>query len=120
MAESEIVVGEGRTRVILRTAQFGADLVVIIGNENEHIGAVAIGEWDDVHQRASVSVHTRLGHKDDVLAQRAAHAISKSTRSVVCVIAGVHLDSITSAEIEQVVKNTEAAVEKFLESPRNQ
>ncbi len=112
----EIVAGEGRTRVTLRTSKLGSDLVVFIANENAHIGAVAVGEYDETSKRTSVSVHTRVGHKDDALAQSAAYAISRSTRRPVCVVAGVHLEDITTAEITQIVANAKTAVDKLIDS----
>jgi hypothetical protein len=83
--------GEGRSQVSLNAVTFGSDLLVQIFNVNAHIGAVAIGEFDFKNVRASVSVITRLGHKDDAMAQKAAYLICKSTRKTVCVVAGVHL-----------------------------
>lgn len=92
----------------------GSDFVVCIYNENAHVGAVAVGDYCHEEKRASVSVITRLGHKDDVLAQEAAHAISKATRKPVCVIAGVHLDGITRQEIDEIVKNSRKVVDKLI------
>ncbi len=103
---------------MLRTSRLGSDLVVFISNENGHIGAVAIGEYDETSERASVSVHTRLGHKDDAIAQSAAYAISKSTRCPVCVIAGVHIEKIITTEIAEVVANAKTAVDKLIDSLR--
>ena len=114
MDELRAVAGEGRTAVSLRADALGDNLVVLIYNENAHIGAVAVGEWDEKEQRASVSVHTRLGHKDDAIAQKAAYTISKSIKKPVCVIAGVHVENITAEEINRVLDNSDAAVEKFL------
>ena len=108
--------GDGRTRVKLQANTIGDDLVVSIYNENAHLGAVAVGEYDPEHQRASVSVITRLGHKDDALAQRAAHSISKATKKPVCVIAGIHLENITQKEIDEISKNAVSAVEEFINS----
>jgi len=108
--------GEGRSRVALRATSLGSDLIVFIYNENAHIGAVAIGEYDETSQRTSVSVHTRPGHKDDVVAQKAAYAISRSTKAPVCVIAGVHVESITPHEIAGIIANAETAVEQFINS----
>ena len=116
--EGSFLAGEGRCRVALRPSSFGADLVVYIYNENAHIGAVAIGEYDETGQRTSVSVHTRLGHKDDILAQKAAHAISRSTKAPVCVIAGVHIESISPEEIASIIANAETVVEQFINSRR--
>jgi hypothetical protein len=116
----QFATGEGRGRIALRAVRMGNDLVVLIYNENAHLGAIAVGEWDSSHQRATVSIHTRLGHKDDAVAQRAAYAISKTTRRSSCVIAGIHLDNITREEIETVLANTDLAVAQLvasLESP---
>ena len=114
MAKYELTKGEGRTRVALAADDIGSDLIVYIYNENAHIGAVAVGEYDFEHQRASVSVITRLGHKDDAIAQKAAYLISKSTRKPVCVIAGVHINDITSEEIDKTLANADSAVEELL------
>ncbi|OGO25377.1 MAG: hypothetical protein A2144_09470 [Chloroflexi bacterium RBG_16_50_9] len=108
--------GRGRTKVSLQAQSFGSDLVLLIYNENAHIGAVAVGEYDFEHERASVSVITRLGHKDDAVAQQAAYLVSRSLKKPVCVIAGIHLDDITRDEIERFVENATLAVESFIKS----
>ena len=110
--------GKGRVKVSLLASNMGDDPVVFIYNEDAHIGAVAVGEYDHKEERTSVSVITRLGHKDDAIAQKAAYLISKSTRRPVCVIAGIHLDNITKEEIDKILENAEIAVEKFLDSKR--
>lgn len=114
MCEQKITKGEGRTRISLSTQGFGDDLVVSIYNENAHIGAVAVGEYDHRQNRTSTSVITRLGHKDDVIAQKAAYLISKHTKRPSCVIAGVHLDDITEEEIQKFLENTDSLVKDFL------
>ena len=48
---------------------------MFIYNKNAHVGAVAIGEYDNEDERASVSMITRLRHKDDAIAQKAAYLI---------------------------------------------
>jgi len=114
MGEHKITKGEGRTRLSLSVQDFGGDLVVLICNENAHIGAVAVGEYDHTEKRASTSVITRLGHKDDAIAQKAAYLISRQTKRPSCVIAGVHLDDITEEEIRQFLANANSLVEDFL------
>jgi hypothetical protein len=114
MVEYELTKGEGRARVNVTVNSLGSDLVVRIYNQNAHIGAVAIGDYDGEHQRASVSLITRLGHKDDALAREAAYLLSKSIRRPVCVIAGVHLDHITREEIDEVLANTKIAVSEII------
>jgi len=114
MVEYELTKGEGRARVNVTVNSLGSDLVVRIYNQNAHIGAVAVGEYDYEHERASVSVITRLGHKDDALAGEAAYLLSKSIRRPVCVIAGVHLDNITKEEIDKILANTKIAVSEII------
>ncbi len=106
--------GAGRTKVNLSAHNRGGDPVVCIYNENAHIGAVAVGEYDHKEERASTSVVTRLGHKDDILAQKAAHLISKYTKKPTCVIAGIHINNITKKEIDQVLENTTSLVGEII------
>jgi hypothetical protein len=115
---ADIIINQGgvRTRVTLKASTFGDDIVVLIYNENPHVGAVAVGEWDKDNKRASVSLITRLGHKDDAVAQQAAHDISKAVKRPVCVVAGIHLDDITLREIKTVLKNSKLAVEALIRS----
>jgi hypothetical protein len=115
MVEYELTKGEGRARVNVTVSSMGSDLVVRICNQNAHIGAVAIGDYDYEHARASVSLITRLGHKDDALAREAAYLLSKSIKKPVCVIAGIHLDNITKEEIDQILSNTKIAVNEIVD-----
>ena len=82
----EITRGEGRVGVSLSSQYLGDDLLVCVYNENAHIGAVAVGEYDHRQGRTSTSVITRLGHKDDVIARKAAFLISRHTKKPCCVI----------------------------------
>ena len=114
MAEQELTMGKGRATVNVAVDSLGSDLVVRIYNKNAHIGAVAMADYDHEHERASVSVITRLGHKDDALAVEAAYLLSKSIRRPVCVIAGVHLDNITGEEIDEILANTRTAISEII------
>jgi hypothetical protein len=114
-SEREFVRGEGRTRLTLSAKSLGDDLVISIFNENAHIGAVAVGEYDHETERASTSVITRHGHKDDAIAFKAAYMVSRRTKRPSCVIAGVHLDDITEAEIQEFLANADLLVEDFLQ-----
>lgn len=93
----------------------GHDLVVCIYNENAHLGAAAVGEYDHEEGRASSSVITRLGHRDDEVAKKQAHFIARHTRKPVCVISGIHLDNITKQEIEEILSQAESLVSEFLD-----
>lgn len=114
MDEYNITGGEGRTKVTLSAHQMGSDPIVYLYNENAHIGAVAVGEYEHKEKRASTSVITRLGHKDDAVAQKAAYLISKAMKKPVCVIAGIHVDNITEVEINQILENASSLVDEFI------
>jgi gallate decarboxylase subunit D len=110
----ELNKGTGRTAIFLSVQTIGTDLLVSLFNAQAHIGAVAVAEFSAAENRASTSIITRLGHKDDHIARSAAHKLCKHLRKPVCVIAGIHLDNITQEEIEQIVQNCAAAVDEFL------
>lgn len=114
MDRYELAKGDGRTEVNISACFMGNDLIVRIYNEKAHIGAVAVGEYDHAEGRTSISVITRLGHKDDVIAQKVAYSIAKQTKNPVCVIAGVHIDDITEEEINKVLTNTQALADEFI------
>jgi gallate decarboxylase subunit D len=108
--------GSGRTKVCLSTQWIGKDLIVCLFNEHGHIGAVAVADYCHEENRASTSVITRLGHKDDSVANRAAHDLCKQLGAPVCAIVGIHLDKITSEEIAQISQNCDKLVKKFVNS----
>ena len=97
--------GKGRSRVSLNTHWIGEDLVVYIFNESAHIGAVAVSEYCNKKDRASTSVITRFGHKEDSIASNMAHIFSKTLKTPVCAIVGIHLDNISGDEIAQIIQN---------------
>jgi len=97
--------GTGRTRITLSTSYIGKDLIICLSNDAGHIGAVAVADYSEKENRASVSVLTRLGHKEDSVATGAAHELCKIVKRPVCVIVGIHLDNITDKEIAQILEN---------------
>ena len=105
--------GVDRTRVSLATKPIGNDLVVFLFNEQGHLGAVAVAEYSFEESRASTSVITRLGHKDDAVAYSAAQKLCKRLKRPVCAIAGIHLDDITEEEITLITRNCEKLVDRL-------
>jgi len=97
--------GEGRTRVGMSVSRIGEDLIVCLFNDAGHIGAVAVADYSEKENRASVSVITRFGHKEDRLASDTASSLCKAIRRPVCVIAGIHLDGIKEDEIAEILEN---------------
>ena len=114
MARFELTKGKGRTKVNLSAYYIGNDLVLFVYNDNAHIGAVAVGEYDHNEQRTSTSVITRLGHKDDAIAQEVAHSITKRTKRPACAIVGIHIDSPTESEINKILDNARALANEFI------
>jgi gallate decarboxylase subunit D len=108
--------GAGRTQVCLSIQRIGKDLIIYLFNESGHIGAVAVADYCHAEDRASTSVITRLGHKDDSVARQAAHALCKRLKKPVCAIVGIHVDNITSEEISQIILNCDSLVAKFANS----
>lgn len=107
--------GRGRTKVNLLAHYMGTNLVVCIYNDNAHLGAAAVGEYDHEEGRASSSVITLRGHRDDEVAKKQAHIIARHTQKPACVIAGIHLDDITQDEIAKILDEVDKMVLRFLD-----
>jgi hypothetical protein len=107
--------GTGRTRVSLSAHSIGRDLIVCLFNKEGHIGAVAVADYQSEEGRASTSVITRLGHKDDWLARPSAHRLCKHLKAPVCVIAGIHVDGITQEEIVQITRNCDRLIDRLIQ-----
>ncbi len=105
--------GKGRTRVSLSAQWIGKDLIVCLFNRQSHLGAVAMADFCHAENRASTSVLTRLGHKDDAVASNAAHKLCRKFKKPVCAIAGIHLDDITEEEIAEIARNCDVLVERL-------
>ena len=106
-------------RVVAEVRFVGADLLVIIsGGDKPHIGSVAVALprpslQDGRVMSATSSVYNFLGHKDQVIAQRMAEALSSGLNRQVVVVAGFHKDSISKKGIEKVTKNCDCLARKI-------
>ena len=107
--------GKGRTKVSLSAQWIGSDLIVCLFNGQGHLGAVAVADFCHAENRASTSVITRLGHKEDAVARNAAHTLCRKFKKPVCAIAGIHVDEITEVEIAEILRNCDVLVEKLSE-----
>ena len=105
--------GKGRTKVSLSAQWIGNDLIVCLFNGQGHLGAVAVADFCHAENRASTSVITRLGHKEDAVARNAAHTLCRKFKKPACAIAGIHVDEITEAEIAEILRNCDVLVEKL-------
>jgi hypothetical protein len=106
--------GSGRTSVQLEAQPIGEEWLVVITNTGGHLGAIAVGEYDPLSGRASASVLTMAGHRDDRIAWPQAQTLAKALRRRVAVIAGVHIEHATVEDIQCLVANAEALVSELL------
>lgn len=115
----EIVEGKDKFRVKLVTIKSGEDLTIVIsGGEKPHIGAIAVSiprhSLKDLNKvSASTSVFVLVGHKEDELSKQIAENITKITKKVTVVIAGLHIENATSQDIEYLIQNTQKVVDKL-------
>ncbi len=116
MSEGEITEGDGRTEVHLRWEAVGPDLVLRFSGAGEHVGAVALGEFDPRSGRAYVQCLSAPGHRDDLIARQMALDASRRLRRRVVAFGGVHLDDITAEERAEVMANAERLLARFLET----
>ncbi len=80
----------------------GDDYLCRIHGGDRHIGAVALSQWRS--GRATTECLTASGHKERGIAAHAAHTLCTATRHRVSCIAGVHYDSLSRTQIEEIVQ----------------
>lgn len=112
--------GTGVHKVEAAVCICGTDVVVVIGGGTAyHIGAVALGIprpslADSSQVSASVSVLCVTGHKEDGLARKAARKIAAATNCRVTVVAGIHIDKISTADMSQLMVNCKLLIKKII------
>lgn len=103
--------GDGNYTVEANVVKCGNDLNITIGGGNEyHIGAVALAvprfEYKENEKRtASTSLLCVYGHREDELAYHTAKKIATSLDCIVSVSIGIHVDNISSEEINILINN---------------
>lgn len=105
----------GRIELILEAKKIGDDYLLTLTGGREHIGAVAIGLFDKDSQRASSSVLTLPGHREEYLALQSARQVSKATKRTTVFVAGIHQDNISPEEIRNIVSVSEEMVAGFID-----
>ena len=106
----------GRTELILEHKHVGNDHVITLTGGEEHVGAVAIGLFDKKSGRASASVISLPGHRDDGIALDSARRVSEVTKAATVFIVGIHLDNITKDEIDKIIVVSRQMTDQFIDS----
>lgn len=93
----------GSIEIVLNANKIGNDYLVTLTGGKEHVGAVAIGFFDEKSQRTSSSVITIPGHREEQLALKGARQVSIATKKTTIFIAGIHKDNINREDIKNIV-----------------
>ena len=114
----------GRHIIYIETTEIGNDLLVtIFGGDEHHIGGVAIAYPTPSHYRSASTVSLNSlsfpGHKDYVVANSTAVALSKALDRPVVVTAGIHYDKATSDEIKEIVRTVESLTNDVISHYQN-
>ena len=106
----------GRTELILEHKHVGNDHVITLTGGEEHVGAVAVGLFDEKSRRASASVTSLPGHRDEEIALDGARRVSEITKTATVFIVGIHLDNITKDEIDTIIVASRQMTDNFIDS----
>jgi len=104
----------GKVEIVLDAKKVGEDYLLTLTGGEEHVGAVAVGLFDEKSQRASSSVITMLGHREEYLALDGARQVSRATRKTSVLVVGIHQDNISPEEIRDIVSAAGEMVESFI------
>ena len=122
---THVETGEGRCHIRARVLPMGDNLIIAVTGGKAHIGAAALGEpyssrTGQENTRASVSVLTRISHKEDAIAGHIASRLASILDVPVLVCCGIHLDNITPDEIKEINRNAETLIILLVEVLRSQ
>ena len=106
----------GRAELVLKQKQVGKDYVITLTGGEEHVGAVAVGVFDEKSGHASASVISLPGHRDEGIALDGARLISEITKTATVFIVGIHLDNITKDEIDTIIVASRQMTDNFIDS----
>lgn len=106
----------GRVEMVLEWGVIGGDYMVALTGGREHIGAVAVATFDEKSRRATSSVISVPGHREEGVALEGARRISQATGRTAVLTVGIHLDNITKDEISQIMAASGRIIDMFMDS----
>jgi hypothetical protein len=104
----------GKIEIVLKAKKIGEDYLLTLTGGEEHVGAVAVGLFEEKSQRASSSVITMPGHREEYLALHGARQVSRAIKKTSVFVVGIHQDDISPDEIRDIVSATREMVESFI------
>jgi hypothetical protein len=97
----------------------GDDFLFTVFNQNEHLGGIGVGSFDEKSTRAYSSVISYPGHRDDVLAKHIAQQAAKKLKQNTCAIVGIHIPDIDSQTIDKIINRVQNEIASLLEEINN-
>jgi hypothetical protein len=114
----------GRHTIYADTKDIGNDLLVAIyGGDEHHVGGVAVSYPTPSHYRDATTISLNSislpGHKDYIVANSTAIALSKALACPVIATVGIHYDKASREEIEEIVRAVELLTEDIISHYQN-
>lgn len=105
--------------VTITSERLGEDyLLTVTGGHGQHIGSVSTAliseRLGQPGLTTTVSTYVYPGHKDDLIGNRFAEAVSKCVQQKVVVVCGVHFDDLKKSEIDTVIECFETFLDEFI------
>lgn len=87
-----------------KVLHMGKDLVILVDNENSHIGSVVVAfpYMKNGSVSSTYNVINTLSHKDDLIAIKYATRLSRIANCVVTCICGIHYDDFSEEVLKEV------------------
>ncbi len=100
----------------LNVFQIGTDYLIVIQGGASHVGAVALGvNYNPQENKANASVIAAPGHKEDVLAHRAAYLFSKALGKHTAVVMGLHYHGLAKDDIAIIEQEVEDLIRQAVQ-----
>lgn len=107
-----LVVGHGRLAVRLEIRALGRDLLVTVTGGQAHAGAIALAA-PGMALPEGVNLLVLPPHREGPLARECAARLTEAAGCTCVVVAGIHIDEATPAEIATIVTNVRAGTDQL-------
>lgn len=104
-----------KVEVKSKVLHMGKDLVILVENENSHIGSVVVAfpYIKNGSVSSTYNVINTLCHNDDLIAIKYATRISRMNNCVVTCICGIHYDDFSEVVLKKVCDYVEDDIQKI-------